>query len=61
MSNAELDKIPPVTPPTVNKNKNPTANIIGVAQYIEEFHNVANQLNILIPVGTAMIIVAALK
>jgi hypothetical protein len=51
----------PVTPPLVNKNKNPKAYNIGVANITEPPHNVANQLKILIPVGTAIIIVAAVK
>jgi len=50
-----------VTPPTVNKNKNPNTNNIGTVNLIEPPHNVAIQLNILIPVGTAIIIVAAVK
>jgi len=44
----ELAKTTPVTPPTVNKKINPP-------------HRVANQLNILIPVGIAIIMVAAVK
>jgi hypothetical protein len=51
----------PVTPPNVNKNKNPTAHNIGVSNLILPPYIVANQLNILIPVGTAIIIVAAVK
>jgi hypothetical protein len=55
-------KTTPVNPPNVNKNKNPNVNKTEVL-FISIFppHNVANQLNILIPVGTAMIIVAAVK
>jgi len=45
----------------VNKNKNPIANNIGVTKIIEPPQSVAIQLNILIPVGTAIIIVAAVK
>jgi hypothetical protein len=45
----------------VNKNKNPIAHIIGVLKFILPPYNVAIQLNILIPVGTAIIIVAAVK
>ena len=56
-----LIKLTPVKPPTVNKNKNPSANNIGVLNWIDEPHNVAIQLKTLIPVGTAIIIVAAVK
>jgi len=51
----------PVTPPTVNKNKKPVAHIIGVLNVILPPYIVANQLKIFIPVGTAIIIVAAVK
>jgi len=56
-----FDNTTPVTPPTVNKNKNPIAHNIGVLNVIEPPYIVANQLNIFIPVGTAIIIVAAVK
>jgi hypothetical protein len=39
----------------------PTAHNIGVFNLIEPPYIVANQLNIFIPVGTAIIIVAAVK
>jgi len=45
----------------VNKNKKPTAQTIGVLNVILPPYIVANQLKILIPVGTAIIIVAAVK
>jgi hypothetical protein len=45
----------------VNNNKNPTTHNIGVLSFKIPPHIVANQLNILIPVGTAIIIVAAVK
>jgi len=45
----------------VNKNKNPIAQIRGVLKVILPPYRVANQLKILIPVGTAIIIVAAVK
>jgi len=45
----------------VNKNKNPIAHNIGVLNVILPPYIVATQLKILIPVGTAMIIVAAVK
>jgi hypothetical protein len=56
-----LANITPVTPPTVNKNINPIAHNIGVSYLILPPNIVANQENILIPVGTAIIIVAAVK
>jgi hypothetical protein len=60
-SNPEFAKTTPVTPPIVNKNKTPIVNNIGVFNFIDPPHKVANQLKILIPVGTAIIIVAAVK
>jgi len=51
----------PVTPPTVNKNINPIAHSIGVSYLIDPPNIVANHENIFIPVGTAIIIVAAVK
>jgi len=45
----------------VNKNKKPTANNIGVPILMIPPAIVVNQLKILIPVGTAIIIVAAVK
>jgi len=51
----------PVSPPTVNKKINPTAHTIGVVNLIFPPYIVAIQLNILIPVGTAIIIVAEVK
>jgi hypothetical protein len=50
-----------VTPPTVKRKMKPTAKSIGVFQTIAPCHKVASQLKILIPVGTAIIIVAAVK
>jgi len=61
MSNVALAKITPVTPPIVNKNKNPIEKSIGTLIVIEPETMVANQLNIFIPVGTAIIIVAEVK
>jgi len=61
MSSAELDKIIPVTPPVVNRKINPKAHSIGVEYLMLVPYRVANQLNTLMPVGTAMIIVAAVK
>jgi hypothetical protein len=57
----EFDKIIPVRPPNVNRNIKPFANNIGVFKTILPPNIVAIQLNILIPVGTAIIIVAAVK
>jgi hypothetical protein len=57
----ELDNAIPVNPPTVNRKINPVTNNIGVLNLIEPPHRVAIQLKILIPVGTAIIIVAAVK
>jgi len=45
----------------VNKKINPIAHNIGVVYSILPPYIVANQLKILIPVGTAIIIVAAVK
>jgi hypothetical protein len=56
-----LDRIIPVTPPVVNKKMNPMAHNIGVEYFRFDPCIVANQLNTLIPVGTAIIIVAAVK
>ena len=61
MSMPEFDKIIPVKPPNVNKKIKPLAKSIGVFKRIEPPNIVAIQLKILIPVGTAIIIVAAVK
>jgi len=61
ISKPAFDKIIPVTPPIVNKKINPKTNNNGVFKIKVESHNVANQLKILMPVGTAIIIVAAVK
>lgn len=61
MSKDELDKHTPVRPPIVNRNRNPRVQIIGVLYLIFAPWIVANQLKILIPVGMAIIIVAAVK
>jgi hypothetical protein len=45
----------------VKRKMNPTVNNIGVSNLIDPPHIVAIQLKILIPVGTAIIIVAAVK
>lgn len=56
-----FDNITPVTPPIVNRNRNPNAHNTGVLKFILPPYIVAIQLNIFIPVGTAIIIVAAVK
>jgi hypothetical protein len=61
MSIPEFDKMMPVKPPKVNRNIKPLAKSIGVVNMILPPNIVAIQLNILIPVGTAIIIVAAVK
>lgn len=66
MSCSKISKEPfasttPVNPPKVNKKINPTAHNIGVVNLILPPYIVAIQLNIFIPVGTAIIIVAAVK
>jgi len=61
MSIPAFDKTIPVSPPKVNKEINPLAKSIGVFNEILPPNIVAIQLKILIPVGTAIIIVAAVK
>ncbi len=61
MSSDELDNIIPVSPPVVNRKMNPKAHSIGVSYLILDPCRVASHLNTLIPVGTAIIIVAAVK
>jgi len=61
MSIEEFDKMTPVKPPTVNKNTNPIAHIIGASIEMNELFIVANHLNTFTPVGIAMIIVAEVK
>jgi hypothetical protein len=61
MSIEELAKTIPVRPPTVNRNTNPIAHIrVGVIFKLLPWR-VATHLKIFTPVGTAMIIVAAVK
>jgi len=57
----ELARITPVRPPTVNRKTNPSDHSIGVSIEMWAPVIVAIQLKILIPVGIAMIIVAAVK
>jgi hypothetical protein len=57
----EFDNTIPVNPPNVNRKINPLAKSIGVFRTIEPPNIVAIQLKILIPVGTAITIVALVK
>jgi hypothetical protein len=51
----------PVSPPTVKRNKNPKVHKIGVSGTKGVPWSVASQENTLIPVGTAITIVAEVK
>jgi site-specific recombinase XerC len=53
-----LDKVNPVKPPKVNKNKKPIPKAVGVITIRQLLHVPDNQLNILIPVGRAITEVA---
>jgi hypothetical protein len=61
ISSEALAKTTPLNPPIVNITTNPNANNIEGVKCNEPPYVVANQLNILIPVGTAIIKVAAVK
>jgi hypothetical protein len=61
MSIDELAKIIPVRPPTVNRKTNPIAHIKVGVRFKFLPCRVAIQLKIFTPVGTAIIIVAAVK
>jgi len=61
MSIPDCASTTPVTPPTVNKKIKPNAKRIGAFNSIELPHKVASQEKILIPVGIAITIVAAVK
>lgn len=61
MSIEEFDKITPVSPPTVNKNTNPSDHSIGVSNEGWDPIRVASHLNTFTPVGIAIIMVAAVK
>lgn len=61
VSREELDKIMPVKPPSVKRKIKPIVHIMGRVIFARVPYNVANQLKILIPVGTAIIIVAEVK
>ena len=61
MSIEELARITPVSPPIVKRKTNPRAHNIGVSNFISVPCIVASHLKILIPVGTAIAIVATAK
>jgi len=61
ISREALAKTTPLNPPIVNITTNPNANNIEGVICKEPPYVVASQLNILIPVGTAIIKVAAVK
>lgn len=61
MSKEEFESMMPVTPPRVNRQINPRAQRTGVSNSMSVPCRVASQLNTLIPVGTAIIMVAAVK
>lgn len=61
MSIDEFAKITPVIPPTVNRNTNPIDHKVGVSKDNGDPAIVAVHLKILIPVGIAIIMVAAVK
>ena len=61
MSILELESKIPVNPPRVNKKINPFTQSPGIEEEEEEPYNLANHLKILTPVGTAIVIVAAVK
>jgi len=61
ISRDALAKTTPLKPPIVNITTNPNANNIEGVNCTNPPYTVANQLNILIPVGTAIIKVAAVK
>lgn len=61
MSSDELERQTPVSPPIVNRKINPRVHSIEHVYLILAPWIVASHLNTLIPVGTAIIIVAAVK
>jgi hypothetical protein len=61
VSREAFDKIIPVKPPKVKRKMNPRAQSIGASYLRREPKIVAIHLNTLMPVGTAIIIVAAVK
>jgi hypothetical protein len=61
MSILEFDNTIPVSPPSVNRKINPIVHQIGGLKKILDPKIVLNHLKTLIPVGMAIIIVAAVK
>ena len=61
MSIDEFASTTPVRPPIVNRNTNPIANKQAALYVIRVPYNVASHLKTLIPVGTAMVLVADVK
>jgi len=61
MSIEEFDRQIPVRPPIVNKKIKPSLHSKDELNFRLEPYRVASQLKILIPVGMAIIIVAAVK
>jgi len=61
ISREELASTIPVRPPTVNKKRKPRTHSMGVSMAAGVPWRVASQEKILIPVGTAIIIVAEVK
>lgn len=61
MSREEFDNTIPVNPPTVKRNTKPRAHTMEGLNTNRTPWNVPSQLNTLIPVGTAIIIVAVVK
>lgn len=61
ISNEEFARITPVNPPMVNRKTKPKAQYSEGSVFNLEPWIVASHLKILIPVGTAIIIVAAVK
>jgi len=61
MSRPQLAHATPVTPPNVNSTMNPNVNNNGISTCNDPPYIVASYENTLIPVGTAIIIVAAVK
>jgi len=61
MSIDEFTKTTPVRPPIVNRKMNPSAHWQAALYVIRVPYSVTSHLKILIPVGTAMIIVADVK
>jgi len=61
MSREELASTIPVRPPTVKRKRKPSTHSRGVSRAAGVPWSVASQEKILMPVGTAMIIVAEVK